>query len=58
MAGNSNDISISGLTGTQSMCEENVMAQEQAYLTALASVQSYTIEGNTLKMGPLVFTAQ
>jgi heat shock protein HslJ len=43
-------------------CEEPVMQQEQAYLAALSTAQSYTIEGSTLTIahesGSLVFQGQ
>ena len=44
----SNNISVGGLVTSQMVCDEAIMAQEQAYLTALGAAQSYSIAGNTL----------
>jgi heat shock protein HslJ len=43
------------------MCSEEIMDQEQGYLTSLESVSQYTIEGTVLTLttasGPLTFSA-
>jgi heat shock protein HslJ len=61
-AGPSNAMSIDGLITTQMACEEPVMTQEQTYLTALSSAQSYTIASSTLTIaftgGMLTYQAQ
>jgi len=60
--GPSNNISIGELITTQQACEEAFMNQEQAYLAALSSAQSYTIQGNSLTIayagGVLVFQGE
>jgi heat shock protein HslJ len=48
MAGPTNNISIGELATSRIACEEAVMNQEQAYLAALSTAQSYTIQGNAL----------
>lgn len=45
-----NSISVGQLITTQMACEEDVMQQEQEYLAALSSAQSYTISGSTLTL--------
>ncbi|MCB0195937.1 MAG: META domain-containing protein [Anaerolineae bacterium] len=58
----SNSISVGQLSTTQAACEEEVMEQEQDYVAALSSAQSYTIAGNTLTIthpgGTLTFQEQ
>lgn len=44
----SNNISVGGLVTSQMACDEAIMEQEQAYLAALGTAQSYSIAGNTL----------
>ena len=60
-AGGSNNISVGPVTSTQQLCSEEIMSQEQAYLTNLQSAGSYTINGTTLTLttagGPLTFGA-
>ncbi|MCB0179550.1 MAG: META domain-containing protein [Anaerolineae bacterium] len=57
-----NSISVGQLITTQMACEEDVMQQEQDYLAALSSAQSYTISGSTLTLnhpgGALTFQQQ
>lgn len=61
MAGNSNTISVGPMTSSGAFCTEEIMNQEQAYLTALQSASAYTISGNTLTLttasGTLTFYA-
>ena len=53
---------VSGLNATQSLCEtpEGVMEQESAYLSALGTSQSFSLEGDTLlintELGTLVYS--
>jgi len=58
-AGPNNNISIGTLAATQMACEQPIMEQEQAYLSALSAAQSYSIQGNTLTIahpgGALVY---
>lgn len=60
-AGNTNNISVGPLTATGALCPEDIMAQEQAYLAALQTANSYTINGSSLTLtttsGPLVYNA-
>jgi heat shock protein HslJ len=56
--GPTNNISIGPLAVTQMACEEAVMTQEQAYLASLEAAQSYTVGGNTLTMGGLLFQGE
>jgi putative lipoprotein len=57
-----NKIRIGPLASTMMMCEEAVMDQEIAYLAALQSATSYTIEGNLLTIlhpdGTLLFEGE
>jgi heat shock protein HslJ len=60
-AGPSNDISLGPISSTQQLCSEEIMGQEQGYLTSLQSASSYAIDGTTLTLttagGPLTFGA-
>ncbi len=60
-SGNTNNISIGPITNTSQMCPEDVMIQEQGYLSSLQSASSYTINGTTLTLatasGSLTFSA-
>lgn len=57
---NNNTVSFGPLVRTQVACAEDIMAQEDAYLDALQSAQSYTVTDGTLTInydgGVLVFT--
>ncbi|MFN2270399.1 MAG: META domain-containing protein [Anaerolineae bacterium] len=59
--GPSNAISVGPISSTGQMCSEEIMDQEQGYLTSLESVSQYTIEGTVLTLttasGPLTFNA-
>ena len=60
-AGNSNQISVGPISSTQLLCSEEIMTQEQGYITNLQSASSYTINGTTLTLttagGPLTYSA-
>jgi len=60
-AGPSNTISVGPIANTGQQCSEEIMQQEQAYLTNLPTASSYLINGTTMTMttasGPLVFGA-
>jgi heat shock protein HslJ len=60
-AGTSNSITIGPLSATGALCSDEIMTQEQAYLTNLQSATQYTISGNTLTLTttgtPLVYSA-
>ena len=60
-AGPSNNISLGPITSTGQMCSEEIMNQEQGYLTSLGTASGYTINGTTLTLttasGPLTFGA-
>ena len=43
-----NDIAVGALVTSQMACDEAVMQQEQNYLAALGSAQSFAINGSTL----------
>ena len=60
-AGPTNDISVSPISVTGALCDEDIMQQEQAYLASLQSASSYTLNANTLTLttpdGPLALSA-
>jgi heat shock protein HslJ len=60
-AGNTNSITVGPIGSSQALCSEEIMAQEQGYLSALQTASSYTINGSTLTLttasGPLTFGA-
>ena len=60
-AGNSNAITIGPITATGMACTPELASQELAYLDALQTASSYTINGATLTLttasGPLTFGA-
>jgi len=43
-------LAIQNLTATRKLCDENITAQENQYLTALGSVTAFTITGDTLPL--------
>ena len=43
-------LTIQDLTATRKVCEENIAAQENQYLTAFESVTAFTITGDTLTL--------
>lgn len=55
-------VTVTGLTNTQRVCSDAEMAAEQAYLTTLQAVTSYTINASRLSLsgpgGTLNFTAR
>jgi heat shock protein HslJ len=59
--GPTNSISVGPITSTQSLCDETIMTQEQAYLASLQTASQYTISGTSLTLtttsGPLTFAA-
>jgi len=59
--GPTNSISVGPITSTQSVCDETIMTQEQAYLASLGTASQYTISGTSLTLttasGPLLFGA-
>jgi heat shock protein HslJ len=60
-AGPTNNITVGPVISTGALCSEEIMAQEQGYLTNLESATNYTISGTTLMLemadGPLTFNA-
>ena len=60
-AGNTNSITVGPITATGMACTPELASQEQAYLAALQTASSYTINGATLTLttasGPLNFSA-
>jgi len=60
-AGNTNSISVGPISSSQALCTEDIMAQEQSYLSSLQTASSYTINGSTLTLtttsGALTFGA-
>ena len=60
-AGPTNTIQVGPITTSQAICDETIMAQEQAYLAALSTAGQYTISGTSLTLttanGPLLFAA-
>ncbi len=60
-AGNTNSITVGPITASGAACTPELASQEQAYLAALQSASSYTINGATLTLttasGPLTFSA-
>jgi PKD repeat protein len=53
-------LTISGLTTTQALCDEAATTRENVYLTALASVNGYVVQGDQLTLSgaqPLTFNA-
>ncbi len=58
---NGNNITVSPATGSQIMCEEDIMQQEARYLTALAGADSYQVTPDQLRITgveAMVFTAR
>ncbi len=59
--GPTNSIQIGPITTSQAICDETIMAQEQAYLASLSTASQYTISGTSLTLttanGPLLFGA-
>jgi heat shock protein HslJ len=57
----SGGITVGPITSSQALCDENIMNQEQTYLSSLQSASSYTISGTTLTLttasGSLTFNA-
>jgi len=47
---NGDSITISGLTGGQALCEDDVMQQEARYLNALGAAQTYEVKRGTLRI--------
>jgi heat shock protein HslJ len=46
----SNSITFSSMATTMMMCDESVMAQESAYLSALGEAKTYTVKGDQLTL--------
>ena len=56
-----NGITISAPTSSQLACEDNIMAQEATYLTALTNASSYQVRGDALTLSgaaSLVYSAR
>jgi heat shock protein HslJ len=52
-------LTISGLTTTQALCDEDATARENAFLAALASINGYVVQDDQLTLTgaqPLTFT--
>ncbi len=54
-------IAVGPINSSQALCSEEIMAQEQTYLSSLGTASAYTISGSTLTMttasGQLIFNA-
>jgi heat shock protein HslJ len=49
-AGPTNQIEVGPISGSQRVCSEEIMAQEQVYLSSLQTATSYTISGTSLTL--------